>query len=346
MTIRRTLLLAVLGLMLIACKGDKGDKGDRGDVGPQGQPGATGATGPVGPTGPLPDVSYAGRFLEAEGPTLSSTVTTGTAAADATASRGQARFGAGSGTAGRLWAVGSGDVGGLLGTGRTQVAVRAKVTSNLSTAVLAQLTCLATRAGDTTPTAVSATFEIRPNEFSSGTWRELAIRCEFLPNDVDQLIAVDGFVAGVTDLSLDYVRITPLASGTRLLGLSTCATCGNSTESFTGTTTVKGATTGQLIRTTVFVGQGPVLATMTSSWAMTPAMAPWCGIRVLDDSGAQVAFAWVNGTNAAMAGWACSGSFVFTGLTPGKYTFEAVGWVSGATSVSWREDRQITVWEL
>src|SRR5437868_9785738 len=92
----------------LACKGDKGDKGDQGE---SGQQGPAGALGPQGPVGPLPDVSYVGRFFEAEGTPLSSTVTTGTVQGDPTASRGSVRFGAGSGAGGRLWAVGSQDVG-------------------------------------------------------------------------------------------------------------------------------------------------------------------------------------------------------------------------------------------
>src|SRR5512140_56322 len=187
---RMVLAVALVSLALCACKGEKGDPCAAGSQGPTGLQGVQGDRGPIGP---MPDVSFAGRLVEAEGPPLSSTVNTGASAADATASKGQVRFAASTGTGGRLWAVGDSDVGVLLGVGRTQIAVRAKVAAIASSAVLAKLSCQATRAGDTSPTTVSPVFEIRPNEFVADQWRELPILCEFLPNDASQMIVVDDF---------------------------------------------------------------------------------------------------------------------------------------------------------
>ena len=128
------------------------------------------------------------------------------------------RFGAASGAAGRLWAVSSADVGGLLGVGRTQLAARVKVTNNLSTSVLAKLTCFAVRGAGGSPVQVSPVYEIRPSAFASGAWREISVKCDFLPDDQSQIVAMDEFTTGITDLSVDYARVTPLAVETHLLG--------------------------------------------------------------------------------------------------------------------------------
>jgi len=153
-------LALVLMLALVGCKGEKGDPGAQGPQGVQGQ------QGPRGDTGATPDVSYVGRLLEAEGP-LSPAATAGTTAADATASGGNVRFAAGSGAAGTVYALASTDLGGgKFGVGRTEVTVRAKVTSNLSTAVLARLRCEAIRAAAPSPTTVSPLLDIRPNELA------------------------------------------------------------------------------------------------------------------------------------------------------------------------------------
>jgi len=331
-------VLAAAAVVLGACKGDPGPTGPTGTQGPQG------IQGPKGDTGATPDVSFVGRLLEAEGP-LNASATVGATTTDATASSGSVRFAAGSGSAGTVYAIANTDLGnGKLGVGRTEVTVRAKVTSNLSTSVLAQLHCEATRAGDTSPTVVGPMLDVRPNEFVNGVWRELTIRCDFLPNDVNQTVVVGGFVAGITDLSLDYVRITPLPSATRLLGKAGCEGCAGTTETFTGYRVAKAAG-GAPVETTVTTSGGPVLVLMTIGINMNPVVRVYCSIRVRDSTGAYIKAVDVYGSTGTSADRSCSGSFVFD-LPAGRYTFEADGWMGTSSTVTWVYSRSISAWEL
>ena len=83
----RTLVVALVVMLALACPGAKGDKGDPGSAGPQGiqgVPGPTGAQGPVGPQGPS-DATYStpdgGVFtISANGKWCSSSPTTTTGA--------------------------------------------------------------------------------------------------------------------------------------------------------------------------------------------------------------------------------------------------------------------------
>ena len=77
------------------------------------------------------------------------------------------------------------------------------------------------------------------------------MKCDFLPDDQSQLVAVDEFASGITDLSIDFARLTPLPVETRLLGRAECNNCGNSSETYASWATAKGATTGQPISVTV-----------------------------------------------------------------------------------------------
>ncbi|HEY8207314.1 MAG TPA: hypothetical protein VIG99_07525 [Myxococcaceae bacterium] len=336
---KRTMVLVAAAMALVACKGEKGDAGDQGPQGPQGQQGVRGDTGASGAT---PDVSFVGRLLEAESPS-SSAVTAGVTAADPTASGGNVRFAAGSGAAGSVYAIINLDLGGKLGVGRTEVTVRAKVTSNLSSAVLAQFRCDSVRAGTGSPTAVSPLLDIRPNEFASGQWRELTIRCNFLPDDVSQAVVMDSFTPGITDLTLDYVRITPLPSATRLLGQAGCLNCATTTETFTAYMVAKAA--GAPVETTVTTSGGPVLVMITLGMTMNPVVRFYCSIRVRNAGGTVLNAADVYGSTGTSADRSCSGSYVFN-LPAGRYTFEADGWTQTSSAVTWSYSRQISVWEM
>lgn len=69
------------------------------------------------------------------------------------------------------------------------------------------------RRNDTDWTAVGAGLTLTPEMFPGNlAWAEWSIECLFLPDDADQAISVDGFTNGLTDLSIDYVRTTPVAS--------------------------------------------------------------------------------------------------------------------------------------
>lgn len=341
------MLLTAVALSLLACQGAIGPQGATGEAGQQGPVGATGATGAVGPTGPVPDVSYVGRLFEAEGPPISPTATAGVAADDPSASRGRARFAAGSGTAGRVWGVGTLELGGgKLGVERTQITVRAKVTSNLSSSVLAELSCVALRNGDSAPSTVSPVVQIRPSEFTSGRWRELSVSCDFLPDDQLQFIFVENFVTGVTDLSLDYVRVVPVPSGTRLLGHRTCTACGTFSETFNGWQVAKGTAANQPIEVTVTVRGGPVMVQAAVGFTMSTGQRTYCGLELLNSAMARVSIVDLAGLTTATPDYQCSGTHVFPNLAPGQYTFRAMGWVPASTAVTWTYTRQISVWEL
>lgn len=158
-----------------------------------------------------PAVSQGG-LIEAESATLSSDVKTGVVQADATASGGRVRFGAGGGTTGvggRLFGVTAKESGGSLASGLSRVAFRLKVTTNSSSNTLATLGCMAKRAGSAAWTPLGG-IDIKPSDFSSGfTWSTYTLVCDWKPDDADQGIAVD-FGLGITDLFVDYVQIQPV----------------------------------------------------------------------------------------------------------------------------------------
>jgi len=157
-------------------------------------------------------------------------------------------------------------------------------------------------------------------------------------------VVVGDFVAGITDLSLDYVRITPLPSATRLLGRAGCTGCGTTTESFSGYMVAKDAG-GAPVKATVTTSGGPVLVLITIGVNMSPVVRFYCSILVRDSSGTWIDSVDVYGGTDNSADRSCSGSAVFD-LPAGRYTFEAVGWTAATSAVTWTYGRQISVWEL
>ncbi len=155
------------------------------------------------------DPLTSGRLIEAEA-MAAANVATGSNQADATASGGSVRFGAGSAaTGGRLWGLHSSDLGALFGTGYTRATFRLKVTNNGSSTGLAVLSCSAMRPG-TTSWAPLGVKGIKPSDFQAGlTWAYVTLYCDFRPDDLGQFVGIDNFATGVTDLSLDYVQLTP-----------------------------------------------------------------------------------------------------------------------------------------
>jgi len=152
------------------------------------------------------------RIIESEAAALTSSTVVGTVAAETTASGGSIRLGAASSpVSGTLWRMQKAEGQSLFGLGRTLVTLRARVTSTASSALLANLRCGAIRNGTGTFTEVATPVAIVPSQFTAGTWRELELACNFLPDDVDQFIAVEDFTPGITDLMLDYVRVAPIS---------------------------------------------------------------------------------------------------------------------------------------
>jgi Cys-rich repeat protein len=204
----------------------------------QGVPGDEGPAGAAGPMGPMPVVStdagligigssasplavdlgrvaatlHSGRFFEAEGPPLSTTAVVGGTAAAGDASAGGVRFAAAAtATGGRVWAVQASELGGPLSQTPATTSVRVRVTSTLSTSPLASFGCAAIRASTSTWSDAATRAQIVPSLLpQSGGWLELRLVCDFRPDDVDQLLVVEEFVVGVTDLSIDWARIDPM----------------------------------------------------------------------------------------------------------------------------------------
>lgn len=151
------------------------------------------------------------RIIENEATPLAPSAVVGTTVMEATASGGRIRLGpANSPASGTLWRVEKAQSRSLFGIGSTLVTLRARVGNTQSSSVLAHLRCGAMRNGTSTFTEVAAPVQIIPSNFTAGVWRELELVCNFLPDDIDQFIAVEDFTPGVTDLMLDYVRAAPV----------------------------------------------------------------------------------------------------------------------------------------
>jgi len=202
-------------------------------TGPKGEPGTAGPAGPQGPAGPNPVIATNGgmvgdgtaanpiaidrsvvpakvesnRIIEAEG---SSATGLGVVQASPKASGGSIRFAAASAsTGGAVWRVQNAQAG-VLANGTATVSLSAAVTNNALPSNLATLRCGATRG--TTPVEVGTAVTMHPNDFpAGGAFRTFEIACAWLPDDVDQYVEVTDFAVGITDLSIDFVRVVPLA---------------------------------------------------------------------------------------------------------------------------------------
>jgi len=221
---------------LVACAGCV--KGEKGDLGPQGDPGPQGERGAQGPSPTPADIQQAvsampnldvpslggrpasgyvdtltgGRVYEAEKPPLNAAATVGSVADDATASGGKARqalFGSASGS---LYAVASSDITEPLSSGPATVEFRLKVLTNASATNVATAGCSAIRAGGS-DFAVLAQRSVAPSQFPAANgWQSYRLDCDFAPDDVNQMVWVD-YVTGITDFSIDRVRVSPLVRG-------------------------------------------------------------------------------------------------------------------------------------
>jgi hypothetical protein len=83
------------------------------------------------------------------------------------------------------------------------------VTSNALPTELATVHCGAMRG--TAPVDVGSALKLHPNDFpAGGGFRSFDVTCAWLPDDVGQFVEISGFAVGVTDLSVDYLRVVPL----------------------------------------------------------------------------------------------------------------------------------------
>jgi len=213
-------VLSCVGLVA-ACKGDKGDPGDPGPPGPQGPigpnpvvatnggmagDGTSGNPIRIDPT-VVPSKAESNRVIETEAPAAAGGL--GAVQANPKASGGSVRFAAASAAAGgSVWKVQAAQVG-ALANGAAIVSLSAAVTNNALASNLATLHCGATRGTNTVE--VGAAVTMHPNDFpTGGAFRTFEISCAWLPDDSDQYIEVADFTTGITDLSVDFVRVIPL----------------------------------------------------------------------------------------------------------------------------------------
>ncbi|PDV97907.1 hypothetical protein [Candidatus Chloroploca asiatica] len=98
---------------------------------------------------------------------------------------------------------------------------------------------------------------------------------------------------------------------------------------------------------TVATNGGPVVVHMTARYYMSPARQTYCSIAVFRN-GTRVTGVNLGGNTLNNTGQGCSGSFVFTELPPGTYTFKSeAGFFGGAeTTVNWKHGRQIAVFQF
>jgi hypothetical protein len=128
--------------------------------------------------------------------------------ANTKASGGSVRFAAASASAGgSVWKVQTAQLG-ALANGTAIVSLSAAVTNNALASNLATLRCGATRGTNTVEVGSAVT--MHPNDFpAGGAFRTFEIICAWLPDDTDQYIEVADFATGITDLSIDFVRVMP-----------------------------------------------------------------------------------------------------------------------------------------
>lgn len=239
--LRRVLLPAVV--ILTACEsgtpGPQGPRGEPGLPGPAGPPGAnatlvvgTGLTGDGSDANPLaidPDVvpsqDEAIQLIEVEElPVAAAEI--GSVIADPSASAGSARIAqSNEGSGGIVWRQENAQRGDKrLGTGPTRVVLRVKVADASSTSTLASFKCGAQRAGAAEFSELDAQ-PLVPSELpEDGSWGHFSLSCDFRPDDVDQFVSVESFVTGLTDLTIDSVRVSadPGSVAPRTFGLTTC----------------------------------------------------------------------------------------------------------------------------
>jgi hypothetical protein len=132
----------------------------------------------------------------------------------------------------------------------------------------------------------------------------------------------------------------------KLLGQKTCASCGmvNETGSVSEWVPVKGDSNQDIIEVTAATRGAPLLVQMTSRSQSSPAVGRWCAVAVYQGA-TRVRFAHLDGNWVASIDYGCSGSYLFTDLPAGTYTFRALSWFGQSTTATWLEQRQIAVFE-
>lgn len=106
---------------------------------------------------------------------------------------------------------------------------------------------------------------------------------------------------------------------------------------------VKGFNDQDYIEVTVQTHGIPVLVYMTARYQTSQSVNRYCAIFVYQGD-TFVAVAHLDG-GIGSYNWGCSGSYLFTELPAGTYTFRAMAWVNSETNIDWMWQRQIVVIE-
>ena len=106
---------------------------------------------------------------------------------------------------------------------------------------------------------------------------------------------------------------------------------------------VKGLNDQDFVEVTTQTSGAPVLVSMTARYQTSQSVTRYCAIFVYQGD-AGVAVAHLDG-GVEDDNWGCSGSYLFTQLPAGTYTFRAMAWLNSETDVNWIWQRQIVVIE-
>jgi hypothetical protein len=134
----------------------------------------------------------------------------------------------------------------------------------------------------------------------------------------------------------------------QLLAEETCNKCGHFTESgLSGWVPVKGTDAADNIEVMVTTQGGNLMVQATSRYMPEPGIPPACGIQVLQDGSQVGQIIQFAGSSAIQTDFSCSGTYLFTDLTPGTYAFRVVVYAGpGPINVEWYYQRQIAVYEF
>ncbi|NTW00033.1 MAG: hypothetical protein HGA19_01870 [Oscillochloris sp.] len=137
----------------------------------------------------------------------------------------------------------------------------------------------------------------------------------------------------------------------RLLGEKRCDRDGSGTPTSevlsAGFYIVKCSNSQDAMSVTVTTNGGPVIVYMTARYYISAARETYCHIQVLKN-GTEVTGANLGGNTLTTTGQGCSGSFVFTELPAGTYTFQSMAgfFGGGDETVTWKHGRQIAVFQF
>ncbi len=139
--------------------------------------------------------------------------------------------------------------------------------------------------------------------------------------------------------TLNQPVMTLLAEKTR----STADESRTTQEDLSGWNPMMGDSVDDPIEVTVETHGGPVFVHMTGTLSSEPDLLKFCAIRILEP----IQHIHIAGNRVVTRDFSCSGSYLFSDLPAGTYTFAAYGYVGGtADTLTWTGQRQIAVYEF